>query len=120
MNAKSREEAIQTAVLAWAKKYDIQDTDPMRGIAEIFEIYLGPYDPAAQTVEPTWFEEFCEALDIQNQRIKGFTKAATELSSRIQGLHSANTGGCRSDRLAGLFNGSLVFAAGIAVGRFLL
>ena len=120
MSIKSREVAIQAAVQAWCKKYDIRETDPMRGIAEIFEIYLGAHDPESQTGRPDWFEEFSESLDALNQRVKGFTKLAAELSSRIRNLSPGESVSVQRSGWATLLSGALVFTVGLALGRFVL
>jgi hypothetical protein len=116
VSVKSREVAIEAAVQAWCKKYEIRESDPMRGIAEIFEIYLGHQNSDSQTGGQAWIEAFGESVDVLNQRIKGFTKAATDLSSRIQGFQSGDPVGSWS----AIFKGGLLFAAGLAAGRFLL
>ena len=85
----------------------------------LFHIYLRTHEPSANGSRPPTFEEFCESIELLDQRTKTFAKQATELIQELRKLPDT----ARRTRSSGVILLLLVlgaFATGVAIGKFAL
>ena len=118
MNAEHRALALQKAVLEWQKRRGLSDNDPLLGVVELFQLFFGSLETNRAILPEKAFEEFWDSVELLSQRTKKLSKQVLALSETLQKTESGG---------AGLWNGwgqlllsAFLFAAGVAVARFVL
>lgn len=122
MKNEQREIALRTAVLEWQKKYGVQDGDPLLASLELFQIYLGSFQSAAQgngSYFPS-FHEFRDSIELLDDRSKTFSKQVAELTESLREAPNIKRHLRTYHAFAFVLTALGALAAGILIGRFML
>lgn len=122
MKNEQREIALRTAVLEWQKKYGVQDGDPLLASLELFEIYLGSFQSAAQgngSYFPS-FHEFRDSIELLDTRSKTFSKQVAELTEGLREAPNIKRQLRTYHAFAFVLTALGALATGILIGRFML
>jgi hypothetical protein len=113
MNGDNREQALRIAVGDWQRRHGLSNHDPLLGVVELFEVFLGSLDKEARFPSEKVWEELWDSVELLSQRVKALSKQIDELATtRDASQESESSGG-----LAVLL-GAVLFGTGLALGRW--
>ncbi|TLD71345.1 hypothetical protein FEM03_07385 [Phragmitibacter flavus] len=110
---------VRAGVIRWQQKYGIADGDPALACLELFDLYVASLRERKTDTTPLRFEEFRSTMEFLDQRSKGFTKHASELTQELRLVTSTH-------RQLRVFNitslsitAAVTFTAGLILGIYL-
>jgi hypothetical protein len=112
MNGDNRDHALRIAVGDWQRRHGLSNHDPLLGVVELFEVFLGSLRREAGSRSEKVLDELCETVDVLSQRVKSLSKQIDELVNWRRVPQEPDSKGWLALTLGGV-----VFGAGVAVGR---
>ena len=113
MNGDDREHALRIAVGDWQQRHGLSNHDPLLGVVELFEVFLGSLRRDAGGHSEKALEELCESADVLSQRVKSLSKQIDELVNGRRVPQEPDSKGWLALTLGGV-----LFGAGVAIGKF--
>lgn len=116
----SHDEMLKAAVLAWQKKYRVNDNDPLLATVELFQIHFANWQGQNQSDHSgSAYDEFRASFEELSGQTKALSKQTSGLIEALRNMPDL-TGQLRSYRLSTLWMAAgLAFGAGIGIGKFL-
>ena len=115
MNAPSRTSAFRLAMADWQKRHGLPDHDPLLAVTDLFELLLGSLETREKGPSEKLLVELLDAMELQRQ-------CTNALSKQIDETRTAAHESPRPDQSGwlGLLRCAVLFAAGVALGRWVL
>lgn len=113
MNTAERDQALRVAVGEWQKRHGLSDQDPLLGVVELFQLFLGSLDHNTGFPSEKGWEELWDSVELLSQRAKALSKQIDGLASRSRAPHEPESNGGLA-----LLWGPVLFGAGWALGRW--
>lgn len=113
MTPEDRSQGLRAALGDWQKRHGLADHDPLLGVVELFELFLGSLGTGTGSNSQKLWEELCGSMELLTQRCKALSKQIEEMPAGICRAPDPNAPGGPA-----LLLGIILFGAGVALGRW--